>query len=131
MSSALPAKDETDEALKNPVTASTWKALPDLARQCICMIVDAAQSGHLDMFNGVIAITVRQRKAITLNPSAELRPGHEIMRQQPQGRLYDALRDRAYPEGGGPSKEDASPASGQRAKLFDGRHVPQMKDKEP
>lgn len=122
-------ENKAQEPLKNPVTASVWKELPDVAKESVCMILEAAGAGHLEMYNGVIAITVRQCHAVTINPTAELRPGHEIMRPQ-GGRLYDALRDRAYADGAGPAQPDPAPAGGRRAKMFDGRHVPQM-DKKP
>lgn len=74
--------EETREPLKNPVTAAVWRGLPDVAKEAIGMIVEAAGAGHLEMYNGIIAIAVRQCHAVTINPAAELRPGHEIMRGQ-------------------------------------------------
>lgn len=114
--------EETREPLKNPVTAAVWRGLPDVAKEAIGMIVEAAGAGHLEMYNGIIAIAVRQCHAVTINPAAELRPGHEIMRGQ-GGRLHDALRDRAYADGAGPAQPDPAPVAGQRAKMFDSRHV--------
>lgn len=114
---------EEEVVLKNPITAAVWKALSPLAQECITMIQEADQCGQLDMFNGAIAITVRQRKAITINPTAELRPGHEIMR--PPSKLFDASAVRSLEASvAEQGKEAPSPvSSGSRVKLLDSRRL--------